>query len=151
MSETSDQPAGEALPRIERELAELTNALALLGLRQCTRCRKYVRAAEPGALFDAGELVCYKCVLDWWMNKSPQLPVSERSTVERKLVHWLIYQHHAKVIKQAGKVIENPPGGPRLVANCIECNGSGKDTARAACVHCNGGGTVWVLLADKPH
>lgn len=149
MSESSDRRVDEALQRIERELQEQAKALALLGLRQCSCCRKYLRYDGPGAVFvDAGELVCYKCVHDWWLNKSPQLPITDRTTIEQKLVHWLIYQHHAKVIKQTGKVLDNLPEGLRLVAGCIECNGLGKDTARGPCSYCNGTGTVWVVLAD---
>jgi len=148
MSESTDRRVDEALQRIERELGEQAKALALLGLKQCSRCRRYLRSGDPGALFDAGELVCYKCVHDWWLTKSPELPVKDRTTVEHKLVHWLIYQHHAKVIKQTGKVLA--PEGLRLVASCIECNGTGKDTAGGPCSHCAGSGTFWVVLTDKP-
>jgi hypothetical protein len=150
MSESSEPRFGEALPGIEREIAELRNALGLLGLKQCSWCRKYLRFGEPGALFDAGELVCYTCALDWWKNKCPQLPVAERSAIEHKLVHWLIYQHHSKVIRPAGKGVETaPPNAPRLVASCIECAGKGKDTGGGHCSHCNGLGIIWVVLTEK--
>lgn len=152
MSESSDPRLEEKLPGIERELAALRNALVLLGLRQCSRCRKYLRLAEPGALFDAGQqMVCYGCSYDWWTNMCPQLPVKDRSALEHKLVHWLIYQHHAKVIKQAGKAIDNAPEGPRLAADCIECGGAGTNTAGGPCSRCNGRGIVWVLLTEKLH
>src|SRR5277367_4672606 len=121
MSESFNPPLPATLPEIERELAALRNALALLGLKQCSACKKYLRFAEPGALFDAGQqLVCYNCAHDWWTKMCPQLPVSDRSALEHKLVHWLIYQHHAKVIRQVGKVAGNAPDGPRLAASCIE-------------------------------
>ncbi|MGA7409986.1 MAG: hypothetical protein WBW33_05835 [Bryobacteraceae bacterium] len=141
--EQADQPG------IEREIAAFRNALGLLGLKQCAWCRKYVRFAEPGALFEGGELVCYGCALDWWKNKCPQLPVEERSAIEHKLVHWLIYQHHSKVIKPAGKAAEAAPDAPRLVASCIECAGKGKDTGGGHCSHCNGLGIIWVVLTEK--
>ena len=152
MSESSDPRSEEALPGIERELGALRNALVLLGLKQCSSCRKYLRFAEPGALFDAGQqLVCYGCSYDWWTNMRQQLPVKDRSALERKLVHWLIYQHHAKVIKQSGKAIDNVPEGMRLAADCIECAGTGRDTAGGHCSRCNGLGVVWVLLTEKLH
>ncbi len=150
MSESSDPRFDEALPGIEREIAALRNALGLLGLKQCSWCKKYLRFAEPGALFDAGELVCYNCALDWWQKKCPQMPVEGRSAIEKKLVHWLIYQHHAKVIKPAGKGVDTLPEGPRLVAGCIECNGTGKDTGGGHCAHCNGLGIISVILTEKP-
>jgi hypothetical protein len=149
MSENSNPRIDEAPPGIERELAALRNALGLLGLKQCSWCRKYVRFAEPGALFDAGELVCYSCALDWWKSKCPQVLPEERSAIEHKLVHWLIYQHHSKVIRPAGKGAETTPDAPGLVASCIECAGKGKDTAGSHCSHCNGLGIIWVILTEK--
>jgi hypothetical protein len=150
MPESSDPRLQEALPGIERELAALRNVLALLGLKQCLRCRKYVRFGEPGALFDSGQqLVCYGCTYAWWTSLCPQLPVKDRSALERKLVHWLIHQHHARVIKQAGKFFDSAPEGIRLTADCIECSGAGRDTAGAPCSHCNGLGIVWVLLTER--
>jgi hypothetical protein len=150
MSEGSDGRPVEALPGIERELAALRNALVLLGLKQCSWCRKYVRFGEPGALFDAGQqLICYQCAHDWWSNTGPQLPVKDRPAIEHKLVHWLIYQHHARVIKQAGKAVNTVPEGVHLAANCIECVGAGKDTGGGHCSHCNGLGVIWVVLTEK--
>ncbi len=150
MSETSDLRVQEELADIERELAMLRNAVALLGLKQCSWCRKYVRFAVPGALFDAGQqLVCYGCAYDWWNDLCPRLPVKERTALEHRLVHWLVYQHHAKVIKQAGKFFDNAPEGVRLTADCIECSGTGRDTAVAPCPRCSGVGVVWVLLTEK--
>src|SRR5277367_1934889 len=150
MAGSSDPRLEQTLPGIERELAALRNALVLLGLKQCSWCRKYLRFAEPGALFDAGQqLICYGCSYDWWTNMCPQLPVKDRSALEHKLVHWLIYQHHAKVIKQTGKVIANPPEGIRLAADCIECLGVGRDPAGGHCSYCDGLGIIWVVLTEK--
>ncbi|MGA7408943.1 MAG: hypothetical protein WBW33_00565 [Bryobacteraceae bacterium] len=69
----------------------------------------------------------------------------------RELVRWLIHQHHAKVIKQAGIGSGNAPEGTRLTADCIECAGAGRDSAGGRCSHCNGLGIIWVLLAEKLH
>jgi hypothetical protein len=150
MAKNSDPRLHEALPHIERELTALKNALGLLGLKQCSWCRKYLRLVEPGALFDAGQqLVCYGCTYDWWTNMCPGLPVKDRSALEHKLMRWLIYQHHAKVIKQAGMGSGNAPEGIRLTADCIECAGAGRDSAGNRCSHCNGLGIIWVLLTEK--
>ena len=150
MSESSKPNLPGESPSVEVELAALRNALVLLGLKQCVWCRKYLRFAEPGALFDVGELVCYSCSLDWWKNKCPQLAENERAAMEHKLVHWLIYQHHAKVIRPAGKGAETAPtDAPHLVASCIECLGKGKDTGGGHCSHCIGLGIIWVIPTEK--
>ena len=148
MSEPSDPRIDEA-QRLDREVAALRNAMALLGLKQCSWCRKYVRFAEPGALFDGGELVCYSCSLDWWQAKCQQMQGDGRSAVEKKLVHWLIYTHHAKVIRPAGKGVGSWPEGPHLSASCIECNAKGKDSAGGHCSFCNGLGIISVFLTEK--
>jgi len=138
MSESSDPRLEEALRGIERELAAQRAALVLLGLKQCSWCRMYLRFAEPGTLFDAGQqMVCYGCSYYWWSSVYPRLPVKDRSVLVRKLVHCLIYQHHTRVIKKTGKAVDNAPEGRRLVADCIQC-GSGRDTAGSRCSRCNG-------------
>src|ERR1035437_5618484 len=69
----AEQSLFATLARIERDLNDLTDALALLGVKRCSQCRKFLRCADPGALFDCGQLVCYGCIPDWWSSQSMRL------------------------------------------------------------------------------
>ena len=58
------------LARVEHDLSDLIDALALLGVKRCSQCRKFFRIADPGALFEGDQLVCYRCIPDWWSSQS---------------------------------------------------------------------------------
>ena len=87
------------LARVERDLSDLIEGLALLGVKRCSQCRKFFRSADPGALFDYGQLVCYGCIPDRWSSMSMQLNVSDRERTEGKLASWLRKHHQAEVVK----------------------------------------------------
>lgn len=65
------QPTIETVALLRTELQEVINALALLGLQRCCRCRRFLRSSEAGALFDYTEVVCYSCVVEVrvWANQ----------------------------------------------------------------------------------
>ena len=44
----------EILSRQQLDLNRMKDALALLGVNDCSWCKKFFRRADPGALFDAG-------------------------------------------------------------------------------------------------
>jgi hypothetical protein len=142
-----DHSVFESLSRIEQDLNYLIGALGLLGVKRCSQCRQFFRSAEPGALFDCGQLVCYKCIPTWWSDFSQQIDVVERERVEGKLASWLRKHHRAEVVKEiSGK---RPDAGNidfQMVSKCLECAGSGKLIEGERCRFCNGAGTVRIVV-----
>jgi len=70
MPEESNPHPGDVLARHQLDLDRLKDALALLGVNACSHCKKFLRRSDPGALFDAGELVCYGCIHEWWPQRA---------------------------------------------------------------------------------
>jgi hypothetical protein len=137
------------LDRFESDLDRLKEAFALLGVSPCNWCKKFFRRADPGALFDAGELICYGCIREWWPQRSAQLGVKERENLEGKLVFWLRETHHAELFKDPAKLPDPSLQEFHLVANCLECRGLGKSMGQEKCRYCDGRGTVWVIVSRK--
>jgi hypothetical protein len=131
------------------EIERLKSALGLLGVNDCWRCKKFYRKADPGALFDAGELVCYGCIPEWWAEASAVLDSKDRANVESKLVFWLREERHAELFKDPAKLPEVSLQELNLVANCLECRGTGKSMSQERCRYCEGRGTVWVVVSRK--
>src|SRR5271166_4805197 len=137
----------EVLARQALEIARLKDAFGLLGVSDCSWCKKFLRRSDPGALFDAGELVCYGCILDWWTHRCAELGAKERADLESKLVFWLRANHHAEIFKDPAKLPEPSRQQLNLVANCLECRGTGKSLGEDSCRYCAGRGTVWVIVS----
>jgi hypothetical protein len=133
------------LSRIEHDLHDLIEGLALLGVKRCSQCKQFFRSADPGALFDYGKLVCFGCIPEWWSSQSAQLGVAGREEIEGKLSSWLRKYHRAQVIKEAPAKL---PDSTKLqiVTTCRECRGSGKLLEGERCRFCNGLGTVWIVV-----
>ena len=123
----------------------MKDALALLGVAPCSWCKKYFRRAEPGAMFDGGELVCYACIPEWWPQRREQLSGKDRDDVEGKLVFWLRQFHKAESIKDPAKLPEASQQELTLVATCLECRGTGTSTGER-CRFCEGRGTIWIVV-----
>jgi hypothetical protein len=143
----ADNSLFESVSRVEHDVNDLIGALALLGVKRCSRCRQFFRAAEPGVLFDCGLLVCYGCVPDWWSSFSTRMGVTERERIEGKLATWLRKYHRAEVVKETpGKAPE--PGNVKfqMISKCLECSGSGKLMEGERCRFCNGAGTVRIVV-----
>jgi hypothetical protein len=143
----SDSRLEEILTRHELDLGRLKDALSLLAVNPCSHCKKFLRRTDPGALFDAGELVCYGCILEWWAERSKQLSHKDLLDLEGKLVYWLRATHHAELFKDPSKLPESSQQELHLVANCLECHGTGKSMAEEQCRYCAGRGTVWVIVS----
>ena len=135
--------AGQAL-----EIERLKDALGLLGVSACSWCKKFLRRTEPGAMFDAGELVCYGCIREWWPQRCARLSEKDRENLEGKLVFWLRDYHHAETFKDPAKLPESSLQELHIVANCLECRGTGTSSGER-CRFCEGRGTVWVIVARK--
>jgi hypothetical protein len=149
MANEPDQPTTDALARIERELELLRQGLSLLDIKPCSQCRHF-RRTEPGAMFDSGgAFVCFGCVPEWWMQRSPELNLKDRESMEHKLVRWLLAHHHAHLVHQAEKLPPDQPQEFRLVTDCEECEGTGKFGGNR-CHYCNGRGTLWVVIPKLP-
>jgi hypothetical protein len=132
---------------MEHDLNDLIDALALLGVKRCLQCRKFLRTVDPGALFDCGELVCYGCVPDWWPSQSMRLGVIDRERIEGKLASWLRKHHGGEVVKTApGAAPDTTHAEFQMVARCVECAGSGKLMEGERCRFCNGLGTVRIVV-----
>jgi hypothetical protein len=137
----------ETLSRIESDLNDIIGALALLGVRRCSHCKQFFRSADPGALFDCGQLVCYSCIPVWWPSQSMRLGVADRERTEAKLASWLRKYHRAEVVKMTpGKLPDTTDAEFQLVAKCLECAGSGKLMEGERCRFCNGLGTVRIVV-----
>ena len=57
----------------DRDLSALIDGLALLGVKDAPNVAEFFRCSDSGALFDAGDLVCYSCVPAWWSARAPEL------------------------------------------------------------------------------
>jgi hypothetical protein len=137
----------ETLSRVERDVNDLIAALALLGVRRCSQCRQFFHCADPGVLFDGGQLVCYGCVPNWWSSLSTRLGVADRERTEGKLASWLRKYHRGEVVKEIpGKVIDTSNAEFQIVAHCLECSGSGKLMEGERCRFCNGFGSVRIVV-----
>ena len=149
MPEPSESRVEEVVARHEVDLDRLKDALGLLGVVPCSWCKKFFRRSDSGALFDAGELVCYGCIPEWWPQRRAQLSIKDRETLESKLVFWLRSQHHAEIFKDPAKLPESSLQELHLIANCMECRGTGKLMGNERCRYCEGRGTVWVIVSRK--
>lgn len=137
----------ETMARLEHDLSDVIDALALLGIKRCTQCRQFYRSADPGALFDCGKLVCYKCIPDWWSYSSMRLSVVDRERIEGKLASWLRKNRRAEVVKETpGKTPDTTNAEFQMIAKCLECGGSGKLMEGERCRFCNGAGTVRIVV-----
>jgi hypothetical protein len=139
----------EILSRQQLDLERMKDAFALLGVNACSECQKFFRRTEPGALFDAGELICYGCIHEWWPRRCAQLTAKERENLEGKLVFWLRDHHHAETFKDPAKLPESSLQELNIVANCLECRGTGKLMGQENCRYCEGRGSVWVIVLRK--
>jgi hypothetical protein len=145
--DVADSSLFESVSRVEHDLNDLIRALALLGVTRCSQCRQFVRSAEPGALFDCGQFVCYGCVPGWWSSFSTRMAVTDRERTEGKLALWLRKYHRAEVVKETpGKVPDTGNIEFQMIAKCLECSGSGKLMEGERCRFCNGAGTVRIVV-----
>jgi hypothetical protein len=143
----ADRSLFESVSRVERDVDDFIGALALLGVKRCSQCRQFFRSAEPGALFDSGQIVCYKCIPDWWSSVSTQMGVTDRERIEGKPASWLRKYHGAEVVKETlDKVPDTGNIEFQLIARCLECAGSGKLMEVERCRFCNGAGTVRIVV-----
>ena len=137
----------ETVSNLQHDVSDLTDALALLGVKRCAHCHRFFRCTDPGILFDCGQSICYGCVPDWWSAQSMRLPVTEREQTLGKLASWLRRYHQAEVVKEvAGKTPIAINAEFQIVANCVECAGSGKLMEGERCRFCNGVGTVRIVV-----
>jgi hypothetical protein len=143
----ADNPLFESVSRVENDLNDLIGALSLLGVKRCSQCRQFFRSAEPGALFDCGQIVCYKCIPDWWSSLSRHLGVTDRERTEGKLASWLRKYHGAEVVKETpDRVTDTGNIEFQMIAKCLECSGSGKLMEGERCRFCSGAGTVRIVV-----
>ena len=96
MPEKPDPTIDDILARQQVDLDRLKDAFGLLGIAACSCCQKFLRRTDPGSLFDAGELICYGCIHEWWPQRCAQLSSKDRETLEGKLVFWLRDYHQAE-------------------------------------------------------
>src|ERR1035437_7484856 len=68
MPEDSEDSIAEALARLERDVANLKNALVQLGAKPCSVCAKFYRDANGNLFTACGDSVCYTCLPGWWVN-----------------------------------------------------------------------------------
>jgi len=131
---------------LERSLERLKGGLGLLGVKPCSSCGVFYRSSDPAALFHCGELVCFNCIPQWWLQRSTELDTNDRQKAERELRQWLVSYHHADVIQRSKDLPKPEQLLMKLVTGCGQCGGSGKTGTGRRCSHCDGRGTVWVII-----
>jgi hypothetical protein len=142
----TERSLAEALEQVQRDLNSVVNALALLGIKRCSQCKQFFRA-EPGSLFDCGELVCHGCVPGWWSSLSGQLSITERERLEASLSSWLRRYHGAEVVTEEPSHSDQEEF--QIVVHCTECHGSGTLLEGERCRFCKGRGTVWIVAPRR--
>jgi len=132
--------------RIDRDLENLKKGLSLLGVKPCCCCGTFFRSSERNQLFDCGELVCLDCIHGWWTSRAPELTIEDREMIERKLVHWLLNHHRAKIIRKTEEFLNPQRRKLHLVVSCARCDGTGI-CLRKRCQSCDGRGTVCLAIS----
>ncbi len=152
MPDQADPRIEEVLARHTFELERVKDALGLLGVSPCFRCKRFFRRSDAGALFDAGgELVCYVCVHDWWTQRCTQLSTTERENLESKLVYWLRGTHHAEIFKDPAKLPEPSQQELNLVANCLNAAEPESHWGRTAAATARGAGRCGLSSRARRH
>jgi len=146
MSNDSQGSVDERLSRIERELERQRAGLGLLGVRPCSQCGIFYQRSSPGALFSCGELVCFNCIQQWWLDHCPKLNINDRPKIESELCRWLLNHHQAELIQRSDKLPSPEQLRIKVVVGCETCNSEGKIHSGKKCSQCDGRGTVWVVV-----
>ncbi len=137
--------SGEVLARLQHDVANLKEALGLLGVKPCCCCGKFYLGTNSANLFATGDdSVCYGCLPGWWQGRCHGLDISDRELIEHSLMRWLIANHGAKVYRELTELPPEESQCLRLVVACYECKGTGKMGADR-CRHCLGNRNVWVV------
>jgi hypothetical protein len=143
----ADNSPFETLTRLNRDLEAVIRGLSLLGVERCSQCRQFFQCSDPGALFDAGQLVCLACIPEWWSLLSAGIGIADRERIEGKLAGWLRKYHAAEVVREApGKLLDATNAKFQMVVKCLECTGSGKLMEGERCRFCSGVGTLRILV-----
>ncbi len=150
MSNDSSESLEERLARIERKLEHQKTALGLLGVKACSRCGIFYQRSNPGALFHFGDFVCFNCIQQWWLERSPNFSPNERMKAESELCRWLLSSHQAELISRLDHLPSPEQLRIKLVLGCESCNGGGKSITGKKCSQCDGRGTVWVVVRGTP-
>lgn len=146
----TDNHVSDIIEGLECDLNDLVQGLSLLGLKRCCQCKKFFRSADPGALFSGGGgLVCFHCIPVWWPLRREQLNCPERQETEGHLVFWLRSYHNARSYNGSGKLPATQSVKFELLANCLECRGTGTYMGDKRCRYCAGPGTVRVVVPEK--
>jgi hypothetical protein len=145
MTNEPQNGSGEVLARLQHDVANLKEALGLLGAKPCCCCGKFFLTANAANLFaTGGDSVCYACLPNWWQGHCQSLSVADRGSIERNLMRWLIAHHGATVYRELAELPPEDGQYLRLVVTCYECKGTGKMGADR-CRHCLGNRNVWVI------
>ena len=145
MADESQNASGDVVARLEHDVANLKQALGLLGVKPCSVCGKFYLCSNPGNLFTAGDQsVCYACLSSWWLDRCHCLSIPERESIERNLRRWLVVHHGAKVYRELSELPPEEQQNVRVIVTCHECKGSGR-MGGERCRHCLGNRNVWVI------
>ena len=123
------------------QIAQITRALYLLGLRPCSQCGKVSRRSDPKALLQRGDLDWYRCLPEWCSQHGVHLLTKQMEEVECNIVRWLVREHNAKIVTRPDKLLL-APGETAMIARCAECRRAGKIGNRH-CPYCDDGNR-WV-------
>ena len=140
----------QLLESVERNLKDLVQGLGLRGVRRCSHCKRFFRATSPGTLFGAGtELICLECIPAWWPAHRDQLDSVQRQQTEGDLVFWLRGFHSARSCTRLSEPAKDQTARFELVADCLECRGTGKYLGEKRCRYCGGPGKVRIVVPKE--
>jgi|SRR5579859_735933 len=149
MANEPEKNPAEVLAHLERDVANLKSALVLLGIKQCSSCEKFYLTSDPGSLFTACEdTVCYACFSSWWPGRCHNLSIPGRSSIEHKLMRWLVDYHGGIVFRELSQLPPQELQDVRVVVACFECGGTGT-LGGERCRYCHGNGSVWVVTMNR--
>ena len=142
-----DHPLFPDLSQMQHDLQDLTDALALLGVKRCSECKKFFRCSDQGALFDCGKIVCFSCVPGWWQKASQRFSREDRDRIAAQLSSWLRKYHGAQIVKHDTEPAPQANDSQfQMIVCCRECLGSGKLLEGERCRFCNGFKSVTVVV-----
>jgi hypothetical protein len=146
MSNDAEGSLEERLTRIERELERQKTGLRLLGVEACSRCETFYQRSDARSLFNCGELVCFKCIQQWWLERCPKFNPKDRLRAEGELCRWLLNHHQGELIRRLVDLPSAEQLRIKLVVACESCNGEGKTHSGRKCSQCDGRGSLWVVV-----
>ena len=117
----------ETMARVEHDLNDLIDALALLGVKRCSQCRTIFPLRRPRRALRLRPTRLLRMHSRLVVFLSMRLGVTDRERIEGKLASWLRKYHRAEVVKETpGTVPDTTNAEFQIVAKCARVRWLGK-------------------------